>query len=146
MKKLLPVNNNTFFRSFPAYCYFDIITNNILKTGKILASLEIKDFIKDTWDSDLKDSHIDVNVNESINFIVDPYSSNTRMCLYRQCRKDDEIIVKTEHQLPTNPWDGLCIFLNPTNDDSNVETPIYYLTKFYSLDFSTGQPLENNLY
>ncbi|MCL2253059.1 MAG: hypothetical protein FWC09_01320 [Lachnospiraceae bacterium] len=142
MKKILCINKNPFVRLYPTYAFSETVINNELTTGNRLASVLISDYRQKKWEKNLDGSTIEIKDNLIDIYLIDPYSNNSSVKIFRQCSEDDEIIVNIEHQLITKPWDNICIFINLKNEDDSIED-IYSMGKFYGFGFYTSQPNEN---
>ena len=127
----LPLNENPLMRTYPTYSYVEHVANNQEITGCVIAEFELFGYQKNQWKKSLSGINLDVN-GDVISICVEPYSTGDDVEIFRECQEKDEIKLKINRHLITNPWCSICLFISPLVDDTIVEDPShsYIMHKF----------------
>ena len=136
MKMLLPINDNPLVRAFPAYSFVESIINNEVKAGNKLVEFELYGYEQNTWQTYLDDMTLKAT-NEILTICIEPYSRDAMAYIFRECRNEDELIIKINHLLPATPWHSICLFIDSAGSNEIIQKSIfsYVMGKFYSGGF-----------
>ena len=147
MTKLLPINENPLIRAYPTYSFVESVINNENTTRERLAEFELYGYQDNDWDISIDGLKMTSNSN-LINIFVEPYSTGVKAYISRECKDEDEIIIKINHHLPAKPWDSICIYINPVENEVMLEDPnfCYSMGKFPALGFYTCNQSQDNSY
>jgi len=100
--KVLPINETPSVVSYAHYAFLHSILETDDKVGRKLVELEIDDYMEGKWEL-LTDKLEIENTNSTIRMFSKKYETNTECFLTRDCKKEDEIVVKITYQQYSNP-------------------------------------------
>lgn len=130
-KKKLTINKNPYIRTYTYHGYFHSIISGDNKVNTNVASVHVKDFQTHTWE--IQNENLTYSIEKGIvDFTSDKWNTNMNMCFWRQCLENDEIEISIIHQLYSNVWGAINIFITSDNqqDMLNDDAYIYRLGNF----------------
>lgn len=134
MKKILPINVNPYIRTYTHHGYLHSIisAHDKVPYNEIdeVACIEIENFSKYSWSSQIEGLHYDTCESNTIKFYGNKWNIDMKAAFWRKCNSFDEIEICINKQLYTNVWASIYLFLS-----SNTKLSMTTFDKAYHLEF-----------
>lgn len=123
MKKFLPINENPIVRNIGYHGFYNSIISSkdkICNEDTTIAELEIKDYVKSSWKTQIVGYKV-VNNENSFDFFPNKWSLNMMSIFYKDCQNKDNVEIVINKQNYTNPYSSIDIFIMPAIEENDFE-------------------------
>lgn len=117
MKKILPIIENPYMRSYAHYAYpFSIITKPLVLQDNHVASVRVKNFNNTIWKNYSEELSYKANNSNQLDFYSNKWNRNMNTVFIRPCNQNDSIEIEINKQLYTHPYANIKIFISLLSD------------------------------
>lgn len=127
MKKILPINPNPYIRTYTHHGYHNAIISSPDKVSvgsHKVAQVKVSNYNNYTWNVQNDDLQYKVDNDNNFIFFSNKWDINMNAAFWRPCNNFDEIEISIHHQMNTNVWASITVFLTDNSRDvmTNIDS------------------------
>lgn len=124
-RKELPLSTKVLIRSFGFYSYVMAIIDNDMRTGNLVADIDIVGCDGPKWEIIVEDLKIRQEKENLKFYATNEFNINMNACIYRSADENDEIRIRIHSQQSAQAWSAINLFLSCSEKEDLLDESTY---------------------